>query len=50
MKWNCETNDQDEKIVSDLICLHNYDYDGYLTIDKIITLINVINITNTTKK
>jgi hypothetical protein len=38
----CETDDQDEKRVSDLICLHNYDHDGYLTEKKICSLINII--------
>lgn len=27
---------------SDLICLHNYDYDGYLTIEKVQSLINLL--------
>jgi len=42
MMWICETSDQDEKFITDLICLHNYDYDGYLTKEKIIGIINLI--------
>jgi len=40
--WVCETDDQDESNITDLICLHNYDYDGYLTIEKVKGLINLI--------
>jgi hypothetical protein len=42
MLWICETNDQEEKNVKDLVCLHNYDYDGYLTIEKVKGLIDLI--------
>ena len=28
-------DDKDSKKITDIICLHNYDYDGYLTIDKV---------------
>lgn len=35
MLWVCETDDQDEINVTDTICIHNYDYDGFLTIEKI---------------
>ena len=42
MMWICGTRDQDEKDITDLICLHNYDYDGYLTTTKIETLIKAI--------
>ena len=43
MVFLCETDDQNENNVTDAICLHNYDYDGYLTKTKIETLINVIS-------
>lgn len=42
MLWICATDDNDEKIITDLICIHNYDYDGYLTIEKVKSLINII--------
>jgi len=42
MMFICETSDQDERIVSELICLHNYDYDGELSADKVVSLINAI--------
>ncbi len=42
MMWICGTDDKNEKKITDLVCLHNYDYDGYLTKDKIINLINLI--------
>ena len=42
MMFITETSDQDQKVITDLICLHNYDYDGYLTEEKVIGLINII--------
>lgn len=42
MLWITETSDQDERIVTDLVCLHNYDYDGVLSIEKVKKLINTI--------
>ena len=30
---------EDNIIIRDLVCLHNYDYDGYLTIEKVKGLI-----------
>ena len=42
MLWICETDDQDQRHVTDLVCLHNWDYDKYLTIEKIKGLINLI--------
>ena len=32
----------DKREVTDLICLHNYDYDGFLSIDKILKLIDAL--------
>lgn len=43
MMYIAETNDQKHTQVSDLICLHNYDYDGYLTEEKVVEMISVIN-------
>ena len=42
MLWICETDDQNDKSITEIICLHNYDYDGYLTIKKVIAIINSI--------
>ena len=42
MLWICETDDQDQRKVTDLVCLHNWDYDSYLTIEKVKGLINLI--------
>lgn len=42
MLWICEIDHQDETKISDLVCLHNYDYDGFLTIEKIKGLIDLI--------
>lgn len=38
----CEKSDKDDKVVTDLICLHNYDYDGYLDIKKVKSLIELL--------
>ena len=32
----------DNMMVCDLVCLHNYDYDGYMTIEKVKGLISLI--------
>ncbi|MDH3382042.1 MAG: hypothetical protein OEL54_05015 [Flavobacteriaceae bacterium] len=42
MLWICETDAENEKDISDLICVHNYDYEGVLTIEKVKNLINTI--------
>ena len=42
MLFICEIDDVDKTKVTDLVCLHNYDYDGYLTIEKVQKLIEVI--------
>lgn len=42
MVYICEVNHQNEKEITDLICLHNYDYDGYLTEEKIDKLLDVL--------
>ena len=34
--------EEDNTIICDLVCLHNYDYDGYLTIEKVKGLISLI--------
>ena len=45
--WICEIDDKNDKVITDLVCLHNYDYDGFLTIEKIKQLIECIGITKT---
>lgn len=40
--WLCEIDDAIETKISDLVCIHNYDYDGVLTIDKVESLIKAI--------
>lgn len=37
-----EVDDIAPKKINDLICLHNYDYDGKLTIEKVQGLINLL--------
>jgi len=29
MIWLCEVNATDDKVINDLVCVKNYDYDGY---------------------
>lgn len=43
MLFICETDDQNDLKVTDVVCLHNYDYDGYLTENKVKLLINIIS-------
>lgn len=35
MVWLCEMNGDDSRKIDDLICLHNYDYDGDLYLHKL---------------
>lgn len=35
--------DKKKKIYSDVICVHNWDYDGSLTIEKVNDLINLLS-------
>jgi len=44
MLYICETDENDYRKITDLICLHNYDYDGYLSKLKLETLIKSIGI------
>lgn len=37
--WLCYKDDEESKEIDDLICMHNYDYDGRLTIEKMLYLI-----------
>ncbi len=35
MVFICATDYKDKTNITDLVCLHNYDYDGYITEEKI---------------
>ena len=37
----CEIEEDDKKIVTDCICVHAYEYDGSLTIEKVKKSINI---------
>lgn len=38
----CESNEESGK-VSDAVCIHNYDYDGYLTEDRVNKFIELLD-------
>lgn len=42
MLYIVEVQEDSDTTISDLICLHNYDYDGFLTIRKLKNLITGI--------
>lgn len=44
MLFICESDEKDYRIITDLVCLHNYDYDGYLSKLKLETLISSIGV------
>jgi hypothetical protein len=44
MLFICEIDEKNKLKITDIICLHNYDYDGYITKEKLKTLINCIGI------
>lgn len=35
-------DDDNDKLITDIITLHNYDYDGYLTVPKVLDIIRVL--------
>lgn len=37
-----EVDPDDPRVITDTVCLHNYDYDGYLTLNKVFNLISII--------
>lgn len=43
MLYLCERDRTDQRVINDLICLHNYDYDGYLTFEKLKLLLEFFN-------
>ena len=46
MMYLCEVDDKDPRKITDLVCIHNYDYDGYLTLEKVKDLINILTKSN----
>ena len=46
--WLCYKEDKDSKAIDDLICLHNVDYDGQLTISKVKHLLEFFTTTPST--
>jgi len=46
MLFICETKEDNDKEITDLVCLHNYDYDGYLSKSQLEMLIKSIVKTN----
>jgi hypothetical protein len=42
MLWICATDEENEKKITDLVCIHNWDYDGALTIEKVQSLIKAL--------
>ncbi len=38
----CQNDEQDKRLITDLICLHNYDFDGYMTLKRIKKLIKIL--------
>ena len=43
MMFISEADEIDTRIMNELICLHNYDYDGKLNIDKIEMIIKALS-------
>jgi hypothetical protein len=50
MLFLCEIDGKNPDEITDLICLSNYDYNGYLTLDIIKILINIIERDDRKKK
>lgn len=38
----CNIDNENFKKITDIVCLHNYDYDGYITMEKIENLIKYL--------
>lgn len=43
MLFICQIDDKNDKKITDLITLHNYDYDGLMSIEKLKNVINVLS-------
>jgi len=42
MVWICEVDRTDPKKINDLVCLRNYDYDGYTTQEELLEIYSII--------
>lgn len=42
MLFLSEMNEEDNRKIDELICLRNYDYDGYTTVEEVEQLINLL--------
>ena len=42
MLWICYMEERESEFIDDLVCVHNWDYDGAWTIEKVKTLIDTI--------
>lgn len=42
MIWLCQIDDNDKRKITDLICLHNWDYDKEMTEEKLTKLISAL--------
>lgn len=43
MLFICSTDPNNSKKVTDIICLHNYDYDGYMTSETLSKIIQTLS-------
>lgn len=43
MMFITQSDPDDHKKITDIICLHNYDYDGYLTHDKLTQYLELLD-------
>lgn len=43
MLWLCQRDDKDPRITTDLVCLHNWDYDKEMTEEKLMLLIKALS-------
>lgn len=41
MVFLCQLDNDNLKVITDLVCIHNYDYDGFLTIDRLLDFIKL---------
>ena len=42
MIWLCYMIDRNNEFIDDLVCVHNYDYDGFITVEKVKLLITAL--------
>lgn len=40
--WLCEVDRDDNRVITDLICIHNFDYDGLLCKDRLSLFISAL--------